>query len=52
MQGWKGAKAMMSDGSFLKSLKNYDKDKVNDKVRAHVLHTVCTFCTTSHRCLV
>ena len=31
-EGWKGAKMMMSDGSFLKSLKNYDKDRVNDKV--------------------
>jgi dynein heavy chain len=31
--GWKGAKAMMSDAGFLKSLKAYDKDKITDKVR-------------------
>ncbi|RYY37981.1 hypothetical protein EON62_00755, partial [archaeon] len=30
--GWKGAKAMMSDAMFLKSLKNYDKDKLNEKM--------------------
>ena len=26
--GWKGAKAMMTDGNFLRSLKNYEKDKL------------------------
>lgn len=31
-EGWKGAKAMMSDGNFLKCLKTYDKDKINDKM--------------------
>jgi dynein heavy chain len=36
--GWKGAKAMMSDGNFLKALKGYDKDKITNKMIQKVLH--------------
>ena len=28
-EGWKGAKAMMGDSNFLKSLKQYEKDKIS-----------------------
>ena len=28
---WKGAKAMMSEGNFLKALVEFDKDSLNDK---------------------
>jgi dynein heavy chain, axonemal len=31
-EGWKGAKAMISDSNFLKALKGYDKDKINEKM--------------------
>ena len=30
--GWAGAKAMMSDTNFLKLLKNYDKERLNEKM--------------------
>jgi dynein heavy chain len=36
--GWKAAKAMMSDTSFLKALKTYEKDKLNDKMIKKVQH--------------
>jgi dynein heavy chain len=36
-EGWKGAKSMISDSNFLKALKTYDKDKINDRMIKKVL---------------
>lgn len=36
--GWKGAKAMMNDGNFLKCLKTYDKERLNEKMLRKVAH--------------
>jgi len=36
--GWKGAKAMMADGNFLRLLKTYDKDKLTGRMISKVQH--------------
>jgi dynein heavy chain len=37
-EGWKGCKVMLNNMGFLDSLKNYNKDKMNDKMIKKVKH--------------